>query len=153
MIKRTGEVTLAIIGLILSLILQGIMTFIGFAFVKATNTQSGYDAFIENYERTLRESGISAADAPTGTKVIDTLGNFSTFFLIALIAVIILAVLGLIFIVGNKKPVLAGFLFLFAGLFVIASTFLVGFIPALLFIIAAIMCWVRKPKVTHFDSF
>ncbi|WP_088840850.1 DUF4064 domain-containing protein [Listeria sp. ILCC797] len=153
MIKRTGEVVLTSIGLALSLILQGLMTYYAFAFVNSTATQSGREIFIANYEETLQKSGISLADAPSSMQLIDVLGKYSIFLLVSLIVVIILTALGFIFIVGNKKPVLAGFLFLFAGLFVVASTFLVGFIPALLFLIAAIMCWVRKPKVSPFDSF
>lgn len=153
MIKRTGEVILASVGLVLSLVLQGFMTYYAFTFVKVTSTQSGRDVFISNYEETLRKSGISLADAPSSTQLIDSLSKYSIFLLAFFILVIILAVLGIIFITRNKKPVLAGFLFLFTGFFVIASTFLIGFIPALLFLIAAIMCWVRKPKVSPFDSF
>ncbi|EUJ31513.1 hypothetical protein MFLO_08787 [Listeria floridensis FSL S10-1187] len=153
MIKRTGEVVLSVIGLVLAFILQGGLTYVAFSFVNATKTKAGYDSFVSSYERTVREAGVNLSDAPAASKVIDTLSNFSTFFVVALIAMFILAVLGLVFIIGNKKPVLAGFLFLFAGICVTAATFLVGFIPALLFLIAAIMCWVRKPKNDGFADF
>ncbi|MBC1520341.1 DUF4064 domain-containing protein [Listeria aquatica] len=153
MIKRTGEVVLSVIGLVLALILQGAMTIVSFNFMTKTNTESGYQVFADNYEQAIRDAGVNLNDAPAARSIVDALHGFNTFFIVALIVVILLSILGIIFIVGNKKPVLAGFLFLFAGIVVILATFLVGFVPALLFLIAAIMCWARKPKRDAFSNF
>ncbi|WP_167629741.1 DUF4064 domain-containing protein [Listeria valentina] len=153
MIKRTGEVVLSMIGLVLALFMQVAMTIVSFNFLAKTKTESGYEIFAGRYEQAIHDAGVSLNDAPSASSIVDALHGFSIFFIVALVAVILFSILGIIFIVGNKKPVLAGFLFLLAGIVVILATFLVGFVPALLFLIAAIMCWARKPKRDAFSNF
>ncbi|MEN2667076.1 hypothetical protein [Listeria aquatica] len=63
MIKRTGEVVLSVIGLVLALILQGAMTVVSFNFMTKTNTESGYQVFADNYEQAIRDAGVNLNDA------------------------------------------------------------------------------------------
>ncbi|WP_163652315.1 DUF4064 domain-containing protein [Listeria sp. PSOL-1] len=152
MIKRTGEVTLSVIGLILGLLLQLGMTIVSFAVVRITDTQSGLDSFNRNYIKGLQEANINQADVPSASTVIDGVHTFAGLFLAVLIITFILGILGIIFITKNRKPVLAGVIFLILAILILFSTLFVGFIPALLFLIAAIMCWARKPR-NSLDNF
>ncbi|WP_239256941.1 DUF4064 domain-containing protein [Listeria ilorinensis] len=152
MIKRTGEVTLGIIGLILAIIVQGAITIGCFVVVRITNQPDGLQSFVDNYNQAVTEYGGSISSVPDASTVLNQIHTFAGLSLVATIITLILAILAIIFITGNKKPVLAGFLYFFTAILVFVVTFATGFIPALLFLIAAIMSWVRKPR-DPFTSF
>ncbi|TYS18108.1 DUF4064 domain-containing protein [Rossellomorea vietnamensis] len=58
----------------------------------------------------------------------------------------ILGLVAVLLIKGNKKPVIAGILFILGALVVGLGTVGAGFLPGILFLIAGIMALVRKPK-------
>ncbi|AQY50680.1 hypothetical protein PWEIH_14219 [Listeria weihenstephanensis FSL R9-0317] len=147
MIKRTAEVVLAVIGMLLGLVTLVGFTVIGFILDKAGSTKEGIASFTRSYYQSLEESGISVADVPSAKQVLDMVHTYAVLALIATIIFTIMLIIGLIFITGNKKPVLAGFMFLIAGIIVTIGGFVVaGFVPGLLLVIAAILSFVRKPK-------
>lgn len=146
MIKRTGEVTLATIGLILGAILQGLFSLVSNWVGNITQSNAESSDFAARYESALRDANVSPSDAPDVHTVITGLHTFGTWSLIILIVTVIISVLGIYFIIGNKKPVLAGILFLVAAIVVLLATLFVGFIPAILLFIAALMSFIRKPR-------
>jgi hypothetical protein len=134
MVKRTAEIVMGIIGIILS----GLFAVMGFIL----NANSGELQEIMEQEIN-RDPSLTAEDTNYIMQLMDTMGPF----LIGL--GLISAVLGLIAVLlikGNKKPVIAGILFILAALVVGLGTFGAGFLPGLLFLIAGIMAFVRKPK-------
>ncbi|WP_232214186.1 DUF4064 domain-containing protein [Bacillus sp. SG-1] len=134
MVKRTAEIVMGIIGIILS----GLFAVMGFIL----NANRGMMQEMMEQEMT-RDPSLTTEDTNYIMQMIDSMGPF----LIGL--GLISAILGLVAVVlikGNKKPVLAGILFILAALVVGLGTFGAGFLPGLLFLIAGIMAFVRKPK-------
>lgn len=147
MIKRTAEVVLAVIGMLFGLVTLVGFTAIGFILDSAASTKEGVASFTRSYYQSLEESGIAVSDVPSAKQILDMVHTYAILALIATIVFTVLLIIGLICITGNKKPVLAGFMFLIAGIIVTIGGFVVaGFVPGLLLVIAAILSFVRKPK-------
>lgn len=130
--KRTAEKTLAIIGLILS-ILGVLMSGALVAFFYIVKSDPSFEL-------------VDPSMTPEEIEVIEILtslfGGSMWFVIIGLIIGAVLTIIGLVNIWNNKNPKLAGILFLIAGV-------LAGFIslPSILLYIAGILCLVRKPSV------
>ncbi|EDL65789.1 hypothetical protein BSG1_16075 [Bacillus sp. SG-1] len=123
---------------IIGIILSGLFAVMGFIL----NANRGMMQEMMEQEMT-RDPSLTTEDTNYIMQMIDSMGPF----LIGL--GLISAILGLVAVVlikGNKKPVLAGILFILAALVVGLGTFGAGFLPGLLFLIAGIMAFVRKPK-------
>ncbi|MBF2474121.1 DUF4064 domain-containing protein [Listeria welshimeri] len=148
MIKRTGEVTLAIIGLILSVLMQAVVATIGLLMVHGSKGKEGLATYYNNYYQTFTDWEVPKADIPDPDRVFDLVHTLSWTALSGGVITLIIGVIGIFYIINNKNSLLAGYLFLAAGIVSLLSTALIGFIPALLFVIAAILCFVRKPKST-----
>lgn len=146
MIKRTGEVTLATIGLILGAIVQGLFSVVSIWVGNVAQSKSGSESFTTSYQDALREAGVSTSEAPDIHTVINGLHSFGIWSIILLIITVIITILGIYFIVGNKRPVLAGILFLIAGLVILGATLFTGFVATILLFIAGLMSFIRKPK-------
>ncbi|MBC1976099.1 DUF4064 domain-containing protein [Listeria booriae] len=147
MIKRTAEVVLSVIGMLFGMVTLFGFTAIGFILDKAINKPGGAEAFTEDYYKQLKESGIPVSEVPSAKQILDMVHTYAILALIAAIIFTVLVIIGLVCITGNKKPVLAGFMFLIAGILVTIGGFVVaGFVPGLLLVIAAILSFVRKPK-------
>ncbi|MBM7583862.1 uncharacterized membrane protein YbaN (DUF454 family) [Bacillus pakistanensis] len=141
--KRTGEIVLAIIGVILS----GLFAIGGLSFnalIDNPEFQEGMNQGINN-DPTLTQGDIDA--------VISIIESVGPFLLVVGLISVILGIIGAIAIKGNKKPVLAGIMFILAALVIGLGTIGIGFLPGILFLIAGIMSFVRKPKVTTHDAF
>ncbi|EUJ44301.1 DUF4064 domain-containing protein [Listeria riparia] len=150
MIKRTAEVVLSVIGMLFGMVTLFGFTAIGFILDKAINKSGGAETFTEDYYKQLKESGIPVSEVPSAKQILDMVHTYAILALIAAIIFTVLVIIGLVCITGNKKPVLAGFMFLISGILVTIGGFVVaGFVPGLLLVIAAILSFVRKPK----DSF
>ncbi|MFD2682337.1 DUF4064 domain-containing protein [Bacillus seohaeanensis] len=135
MVKRTGEVVMGIIGVVLS----ALFSVFGFIFMAGMNTPE----FEEVFNEMENDPALTAEDTNMILSAFDSMG----WYLIILgILALILGVIGVIAIVGNKKPKLAGIMFIIAAVVVGLGSVGVGFIPAILFLIAGIMSLVRKPK-------
>lgn len=133
--KRTVEMTLGIIGLVFSLI--GVI--FGMMFSSAIKDPAAK----AELEKALIDSDPSA-DAEmmeTAMSIFEFAGAFLT----------VAAVLGLIFgliavLTVKKKNKLAGGMFIAGAVLVTILSVGFGFIPGILYLIAGIMCFVRKPK-------
>jgi hypothetical protein len=132
MVKRTAEIVMGIIGIILS----GLFAVMGFV-LNTVDLQEVMEQEIN------RDPSLTAEDTNYIMQMMESMGPF----LIGL--GLISSILGLIavfLIKGNKRPVIAGILFILAALVVGLGTFGAGFLPGLLFLIAGIMAFARKPK-------
>ncbi|MBA5770616.1 DUF4064 domain-containing protein, partial [Escherichia coli] len=55
MIKRTGEIVLAIIGLVLSILAQAFIAIIGLLMISGSKGKEGLTTFYNNYYKTMDE--------------------------------------------------------------------------------------------------
>ncbi|MBC1488772.1 DUF4064 domain-containing protein [Listeria sp. FSL L7-1485] len=149
MIKRTGEVVLAIIGLVFSVLMQAAIATIGFLMVNGSKANEGLTTYYNNYYQTMAKWDISKSEIPDADRVLDFVHTLSWVALSGGIITLILGIVGIFYIVNNKKPVLSVFLFLLAGIVSLVSTVLIGFFPALIFVVAAMLCFIRKPKSNY----
>lgn len=138
-VKRTAEKTLAIIGLILSIlgILMGGALAALFHFMMSDPAVQ-----IEFEQELLADPAITPEAIEVMNTVMNLFGGTMWFVIIALIIGTVLTIIGLVNIWNNKNPKLAGVLFLIAGV-------LSGLIslPSILLYIAGILCLVKKPSV------
>jgi hypothetical protein len=143
MVKRTGEVVMGVIGIILSALFSiiGIVLNMGMSnpeFMSQLEEGMESDPNIQNAEMTAGDlSSIINAAESTGSYLV-ILGIIAS----------ILGIIAVLTIVKNKKPVLSGIMFIIAALIIGLGTIGFGFVPGLLFLIAGIMALVRKPKTT-----
>jgi hypothetical protein len=136
MVKRTGEVVMGIIGIVLS----ALFSIIGIV----TNMSMGDPAIMEEMEQMMESD---PAMTPQDTSFI--LGFAETMGWYLIVIGLIASIFGLVAvltIVKNRKPILSGIMFILAALVIGVGTIGFGFIPGLLFLIAGIMSFVRKPK-------
>ncbi|MCD2224278.1 DUF4064 domain-containing protein [Listeria cossartiae] len=148
MIKRTGEIVLAIIGLIFSVLTQASIAIIGLLMTSGSKGKEGLTTFYNNYYQTMTEWDITKSEIPDPDRVLNFVQILSWTTLTGGLITLALGGFGIYYIMKNKKPVFAGYLFLAAGIVSLLSTALITFIPAILLIVAAILCFVRKPKST-----
>ncbi len=134
--KRTGEIALGIIGIILS----ALMSLGGILLIWAN--QSGdvkialEDEFTSDPSLELNSGDVSM--------MIDAFGTFGWAIIIASIIGIILGLIGVLSIKGNKKPTLAGWMFIIGAVLTGIISVGFGFLPAILYLIAGIMAFARK---------
>lgn len=144
MVKRTGEVIMGVIGIVLS----ALFSIIGIVLNMGMNSPEVMSQIEEGMESdpNLQESGMTAGDM---SAIMETAESMGSYLVILGIIASILGIIAVITIVKNKRPVLSGIMFILAALVVGLGTIGFGFIPGLLFLIAGIMAFVRKPKRTE----
>ncbi|MGG3916325.1 DUF4064 domain-containing protein [Rossellomorea vietnamensis] len=144
MVKRTGEVIMGVIGIVLS----ALFSIIGIVLNMGMNSPEVMSQIEEGMESdpNLQESGMTAGDM---SAIMETAESMGSYLVILGIIASILGVIAVLTIVKNKKPVLSGIMFIIAALVIGLGTIGFGFIPGLLFLIAGIMAFVRKPKRTE----
>ncbi|MDG5472900.1 DUF4064 domain-containing protein [Jeotgalibacillus sp. ET6] len=137
--KRTAEIVLSVIGVILNiLVVLGIFL---------TNNFLSDEEVRTELEAEMANDPDLAATGTDMSGVMDMLSGLGMFFNIVIIISTILSIVAIVVLRGNRKPKLAGGLLLGSAVLVFLGTFFIGFLPALLFLIAGIMCFARKPKV------
>ncbi|WP_167578602.1 DUF4064 domain-containing protein [Jeotgalibacillus proteolyticus] len=139
--KRTGEIVLSVIGVIIN-ILMLVGVFLLNAFFSDEQVRREFEQELEN-DPDLAASGMNVSD------IIDLFSGLGTYFIIVVLISTILSIVAIVVVRGNRKPKLAGGLLIGSALLVGLGTLLLGWLPALLFLIAGIMCFARKPKVTE----
>ncbi|MGD6776397.1 DUF4064 domain-containing protein [Sutcliffiella horikoshii] len=137
--KRTAEIVMTVIAVIISGLtaLFGVLMNLGMSdpeFAEVMEDEMAADPTMGEMDMTAFMD-ILALAGPTMV----TVGLVS----------LVLGVIGIIAIKGNKKPVLAGIMLILAALVIGIGTIGFGFIPAILYLIAGIMAFARKPKVTE----
>ncbi|CAM4043332.1 DUF4064 domain-containing protein [Lederbergia lenta] len=134
--KRTGEFVLGIIGIILSA-----LTIIGgIFFMWAANSNEIKNTLLEDpeIESMLNVEGLDIESIFAG------MTGIGVALLIVAIIGIIFGIIAVISIKGNKSPKLAGSMFLVGAVLVGIISLGTAFLPALLYLIAGIMCFARK---------
>ncbi|MGE7622312.1 DUF4064 domain-containing protein [Viridibacillus sp. NPDC096237] len=147
--KRTGEMALGIIGSVINvlvIIILAVMIFGVSTFANETTFQDEMLSQIQN------DSNLTAEEIESVTPFIENLPTYINAFgwlvVVLLVASLVFGILGVVFIRKSDKQNIAGTFFILAGVFAgIVS------LTAILFYIAAIMSFVRKPKVEEIDTF
>ncbi|MGD6967962.1 DUF4064 domain-containing protein [Rossellomorea vietnamensis] len=134
MVKRTGEIVMGVIGIILSA-LFAVMGFV-------LNANSG--AMQEMVEEEFSQDPTFTAEETN--VILQSMESIGPFLIGLGLISSILGLVAVLLIKGNKKPVIAGILFILGALVVGLGTVGAGFLPGILFLIAGIMALVRKPK-------
>ncbi|MTD31941.1 DUF4064 domain-containing protein [Planomicrobium sp. YIM 101495] len=135
--KRTPEIILGIIGAL------------GYAFMAALG---GFMLWLQGNKDTMEEAMTGTGDPELDLTmeefdtVIDLLGAGGTMLLASAIAAVVLGIVAMILLKGNKKPVVSGIIFLIVAVGVSITTTGVGILAGIFYLIAGIMCLVRKPK-------
>ncbi|MBW3114564.1 MULTISPECIES: DUF4064 domain-containing protein [Bacillaceae] len=143
MVKRTGEVVMGVIGIVLSALFSiiGIVLNMG---MQSPDVMSQIEEGMQS-DPNLQESGMTAGDMNSIMEAAESMGSYLV--ILGIIASII-GIIAVLTIVKNRKPVLSGIMFIIAALIIGLGTVGFGFIPGLLFLVAGIMAFVRKPKKT-----
>ncbi|MFD1031624.1 DUF4064 domain-containing protein [Metaplanococcus flavidus] len=137
--KRTAEVVLGIIGAL------------GFALSAAIG---GFFLWLQDNRDLVEESMTETGDPTTEFSMeefemaMDFLGSGGWVLLISSIAAIVLGIVAMVLLKGNRKPVIAGIIFIATAVIVSIITAGVGIPAGLFYLIAGILCLVRKPKTT-----
>lgn len=134
--KRTGEIVLTVIGIIINFIVGGFVTFL----VLVLKNDTLQDEIEKEF---AKDPDLSTLDPST---VLDAMGNGGWAIVIASLIGIILGIIAAINLKGNRKPKLAGILLIVGAVISGLLSIGVDWLPALLFLIAGIMSLVRKPK-------
>lgn len=136
--KRTAEVVLAIIGAL------------GFAFTAAIG---GMMIWLQNNRGIMEESfNEMAAETPEMgmadlDEMLNMLGTGGWFLAVASVVAIILGIVAMVLLKGNKKPVVAGIILIATAVIVSFVTGGAGVLAGIFYLIAGIMALVRKPKI------
>ncbi|WP_404407513.1 DUF4064 domain-containing protein [Jeotgalibacillus malaysiensis] len=139
--KRTAEGVLTIIGIVVNLLMI-VGVFLITALFDDPAMQAEFEREMQN-DPALADSGIDPA------MFTDWFANLGVFFNVVVIISTILSLIAVFAMKRNKKPKLAGGLLIASALVVGLGTVFIGWLPALLFLIAGIMCFARKPKVVE----
>lgn len=83
--------------------------------------------------------------------VLDSMGSGGMLLLIMSIVAIILGIISIVFIKGNKKPKAAGIIFIATAVIFTVISFGTGLIGGIFYLIAGIMCLARKPKTVIYE--
>ncbi len=142
--SRTGELVLGVISAIFTFL--SIIAMI--IFIVAGSSMFNDELFITEFEQEIyNDPTLSATDAEQTIEIMNVFFDlFSVFgwaFVVTLLISLILNIIGIVSISKNKKPKLAGIMFIIAGLFAGILS-----LTSILLYIAAVMCFVRKPPVS-----
>lgn len=136
--KRTAEIVLSIIGMCL----YALMSLLGFVLLG-----------LNGNEDFTREMESIAADDPALNGVdIAAIGDMVSaggwYFIIVSILSIVIGIVCLVLLKGNKHPKAAGIILIVVAVLSTLGTFFLAIFSGLLYLIAGILCLVRKPKET-----
>jgi Protein of unknown function (DUF4064) len=136
MVKRTGEVVMGIIGIVLSAL---------FSIIGIAANMSMSDPAIMDEMQQMMESDPAMTTQDTSF-ILDMAETMGWYLIVIGIIASIFGLIAVLAIVKNRRPVLSGIMFIIAALVIGVGTIGFGFIPGLLFLISGIMAFVRKPK-------
>lgn len=142
--KRTGEIVLGVLGALFYLFIA----FIGGLIVWVQNNKDQVQEFFNQAAAEAPNAAMSEADL---NNLFDAMGNSGMILLIMSIIAVILGIVAMVFIKGNKKPKAAGIIFIVTAVIFAFVSFGAGIIGGILYIIAGIMCLVRKPKTIIYE--
>ncbi|WP_226037726.1 DUF4064 domain-containing protein [Aquibacillus saliphilus] len=136
--RRTGEIVLGIIGALL----YGFLVALGGVMIWLSKSEGLLQDIFDEMTREFEPGqGVGNFDG-----FVDTLSSGGWFFLIVSVIAVILGIVSIILIKGNKMPRIAGIIFIITA--VVGSVITVGFgiIAGIFYLIAGIMCLARKEQ-------
>ncbi|MBN8237311.1 DUF4064 domain-containing protein [Halobacillus kuroshimensis] len=142
--KRTAEIVLTVIGIVLfglPIILSGILL----------NTKDNPQVRQE-LESFMNSPEMQMEGQMNINQIVDAMGSFAMFVLIASLIAIGLGILAIVFLKGDKKPKAAGIILIITAVIFTFATFGMGLFGAAAFLIAGIVALVRKKKSTVEDG-
>lgn len=142
--KRTGEMVLGVIGAIY----YAFIAVIGALIVWVENNRDQVQDFFSQAAADSPDAGMTEADV---TNMLDSIGNSGAVLLIISLLAVILGIVAMVFIKGNKKPKAAGIIFIATAVIFAVISFGAGLVGGILYLIAGIMCLVRKPKTIIYE--
>ncbi|PAV28118.1 hypothetical protein CIL05_18605 [Virgibacillus profundi] len=134
--KRTGEVILGIVGAIVFTFLA----FIGVAMIWLHNNE-GLVQDILNEGTTEEFPEIAMMDL---NEFVNYMGEFGWQIAIASVIAIVLGIVAMVLLRGNKKPKAAGIIFIVAIVVVAFTNIGLAVMGGIFYLIAAILCFARK---------
>lgn len=144
--KRTAERVMSIV----SAVFTGLVIILGFMGLSALKMMLADEALLLEFKEGMlsTDSSITTEDVDVIMSGLGVLEGFSLFLIILLVVSLITTIIGIIFIWNNKKPKLAGIMFIIGGLFayIISPT-------SILLYITAILCFTRKPPLREEPTF
>ncbi len=129
--KRTGEITLTIIGAVLNLL--GILGYSLFTSFSQT------DFFMYNI--------LEGYGTPEEMFVVNIMTGVGWFLAILSFLALIAGIIALFFFKGNKRPKPASIILIITSVIILLGTFGMGFFAFICYLIAGIMGLVRKPPL------
>ncbi|GAA0603684.1 DUF4064 domain-containing protein [Virgibacillus siamensis] len=133
--KRTGEIVLSIIGIVV----YALCAFAGFAGATVLSNEQ----LMSDMANEMATPQMSASDVMA---MFDTMSGGIMLFAIVSVVSLILGIVAAVFLKGNKKPKAAGIILIITSVIGTIVTVLSVIIPAIFFLIAGIMALARKPK-------
>lgn len=130
--KRTGEIVLTVIGMIL----YAFFAFAGSLLIWIQNNQDEIGEAIE-------DEGVSMADF---NDAMEGIGNSSWMMAIFSVVAVILGIVVIVFLKGNKKPKPAGIILIVLAVLSLVLLGIGTWIIVLPYLIAGILALARKPK-------
>jgi len=137
--KRTAEIVLGIIGAL------------GYAFMAALG---GFMLWMQNNRDVMEEMMTGTGDPTTDFSMeefeamMDVVGTGGWVLILSALAAIVLGIVAMALLKGDKKPMIAGIIFIAIAVIVAFITAGVGILAGLFYLIAGILCLVRKPQKT-----
>lgn len=134
-VNRTGEIVLTVFGAIASIL--GVL----FVFLLSKGLSNSNE--INEIKDQMLADGF-------GPEEVDLAFNFlhasSTYFIIVAIVSLIVGIIAMILLIGDKKPKAAGILLIVSSIIILFASIFMGFFAFLFYLIAGIMAVVRKRK-------
>lgn len=134
--KRTGEIILTVIGLIIN----GLMA-LGLAFFIPVLQSEKFKQELEN-----QMQGDPAAEQVDPNQIMDWMSNAGWTIVIATAIGFVLGLIAIFCLKGNKKPKVGGILLILGAVISGLVSFGAAFFPAILYLVGGIMALARKPK-------
>jgi cytochrome bd-type quinol oxidase subunit 2 len=131
--KRTGEIVLGVIGAIF----YGLGALFGVVMLVLKDQQDLLREISQDPE---------VSDVIDINSLVDTLSAGGWTLIITSLIALILGIIAIVFIKGNKKPKAAGIIFIVTAVVITIATFGAAIFPGIFFLIAGIMCLARKPQ-------
>lgn len=131
--KRTGEIVLGVIGAIF----YGLGALFGVIMLVLKNQQDFLREISEDPE---------VADVIDVNSLVNSLAAGGWTLIITSLIALILGIIAIVFMKGNKKPKAAGIILIVTAVVIAIVTFGLAIFPGIFFLIAGIMCLVRKPQ-------
>lgn len=141
--RRVGEITLSIIGAVLSLF--GVIIW---AITRSTFKLSEFrEELIGIFDESIEMNELDGA--MTSQEILESMDTIFPVLILSALVSTIIGIVAVFLLRGNKQPFAAGLVLIIGAVIVLVSSFATGFLAVILYVIAGIMTLVRKPPVDN----